>query len=39
MVIKIDELHYAHGFCLLVHGFWTIKARPNLINSAVESDN
>jgi hypothetical protein len=25
MVMKIDDLRYAHGFCLLVHGFWHVK--------------
>ena len=22
MTIKLGEMRYAHGFCLLVHGFW-----------------
>lgn len=33
MVIKLDDLHYAHGFCLLSHGFWRIKSNCSHIET------
>ena len=33
MTIKLGATTYAHGFCLLVHGLWSLKCRGNASDS------